>query len=149
MRKRVLFICTHNSARSQMAEAFLNTLYGERFVAFSAGTHPSGVHPYAIRVMKEEGVDLFTQRSKSIDEFLEMQCDYVITVCRHADKICPSFPGKTKIIRAGFDDPPKLAEGAKSEKEALSHYRRVRDEIKAFVSRLYEELTKSHGGIRR
>ena len=93
MKKKVLFICTHNSARSQMAEGLMRTLYPDRYVVFSAGTEPRGVNPYAVKGMAEIGIDISLHRSKSLDEFLDMKFDYVVTVCDHAKQICPFFPG--------------------------------------------------------
>ena len=129
-KKSVLFICTHNTARSQMAEGFLRTLYGKHFNAYSAGTHPSAIHPYTIRVMWEVGIDISIYRSKSTDEFLEMKCDYVITVCDSAKESCPFFSGGKKYIHKSFEDPTQC-EGTKEEKVAL--FRRVRDEIKDWI----------------
>ena len=134
-KKKVLFLCTHNSARSQMAEGFLRTLYGERFDAFSAGTHPSCVHPYAIRVMKEEGIDLSTQRSQGIDDFLGFKYDYVITVCDNAQETCPFFPEGEKYIHKSFEDPAR-SEGTEEEKLAL--FRRIRNDIKEWIHKTFE-----------
>ena len=129
MKKRVLFICTHNSARSQMAEAFLNSHYGDRYEAHSAGTEPTNVNPYAIKVMGEIGIDITNHRSKSIEEFRDENFDYVVTVCDHAKESCPFFPGE-KIIHKGFEDP---SEFKGTEEEILVKIRRVRDEISAWI----------------
>lgn len=126
----MLFICTHNAARSQMAEGFLRTLYGKRFDVYSAGTHPSVIHPYTIRVMGEVGIDVSTYRSKSTDAFLEMHCDYVITVCDSAKETCPLFPHGKKYLHKRFED-PACSEGTEEEKVAL--FRQVRDEIKEWI----------------
>jgi len=128
-KKKVLFICTHNSARSQMAEAFLRSSYSGDFEAQSAGTEPTGVHPYTLQVMREIGIDISNERSKSLREFLGMDFDYVITVCDQARESCPFFPGR-KIIHKAFEDPAR-ARG--TEEEILSTFRKVRDEIKDWV----------------
>lgn len=137
-RLRVLFLCTGNSCRSQMAEGWLRHLKGDLMEAFSAGVSPSGVDSRAVRVMAEAGVDISRQKSKHIDELGAAEFDYVVTLCDGARESCPFFPAKTKKIHKGFDDPPRLAEGAASEEEALAHYRRVRDEIRQFVENLPE-----------
>jgi len=130
---KVLFLCTGNSCRSQMAEAWTNRLKGDHFEAYSAGVQPKRIDPRAIKVMAEAGVDISSQESKNVDAFGNPEFDYVITLCDNARESCPYFPAKTKLIHQGFEDPPKLAENAGNEEEAMSHYRRVRDEIKAFV----------------
>ncbi|MFH1502844.1 MAG: arsenate reductase ArsC [Candidatus Eisenbacteria bacterium] len=131
--RRILFLCTGNSCRSQMAEAWTRALRGSEFEPYSAGTKPGTVDPRAILVMTEAGVDMSGHRSKGVEELVSLDFDYVVTVCDAAGEACPFFPGPTRHIHAGFDDPPRLASGAASEDEALSHYRRVRDEIRAFV----------------
>ena len=133
-KKSVLFICTHNAARSQMAEGFLRTLYGKHFDAYSAGTHPSAIHPDAIRVMREEGIDISTHRSKSIDEFKGIPCDYVITVCDSAKETCPFFPNGEKHIHRSSEDPARCR-GTDEEKLAL--LRQVRDEIKDWIDNTF------------
>ena len=137
---KILFVCTGNSCRSQMAEGWTRFLKGDSIEPFSAGTVVQGVNPLAVKVMKEAGVDISHQRSKHIDEVIDSEFDYVITLCDHARENCPFFPGKTERVHVGFDDPPKLAENAKNEEEALTHYRRVRDEIRAFVGKLPDVL---------
>lgn len=137
----VLFLCTGNSCRSQMAEAWARHLKGDAINAYSAGVSPHGMNDRAIGVMKEAGVDLAGHSSKHVDTLVDVPFDYVVTVCGHANETCPVFPGRTKVVHVGFDDPPKLAEAAASEAEALSHYRRVRDEIKAFVLTLPDSLS--------
>ena len=137
---RILFLCTGNSCRSQMAEAWARHLMSDRFDAYSAGVETHGLNPNAVKVMAEVGVDISGQRSQHIDEFRDVELDHVITVCGHAHESCPMFPGKTKVTHVGFDDPPWLAKDAATEEEALGHYRRVRDEIKAFVETLPETL---------
>lgn len=117
-------------------------LKGAILDAFSAGTEARGLDPRAVRVMAEAGVDISGQRSKTINEFQGASFDYVVTVCADSGESCPIFPGKAKAIHQGFDDPPKLAEGARTEEEALRHYRRVRDKIKSFVETLPEALAE-------
>jgi arsenate reductase (thioredoxin) len=133
---KVLFLCTGNSCRSQMAEAWTRILESDRIEAYSAGVDPHGVDPRAVQAMAEVGIDISGQASKDVDTFEHMEFEYVITLCDHANQACPVFPAKTKVIHVGFDDPPRLAAGAKTEDQAMVHYRRVRDEIKAFVEKL-------------
>ncbi|MFQ5451879.1 MAG: arsenate reductase ArsC [Nitrospinaceae bacterium] len=133
---KILFLCTGNSCRSQMAEGWTRKLKGDRIEPFSAGLEPQGLNPLAVKVMKEAGVDISRQCSKGIGEMIPQPFDYVVTVCGHADERCPVFPGGARVIHRGFDDPPQLAANAKSEEEALDHYRRVRDAIRAFVEKL-------------
>ncbi len=137
---KILFLCTGNSCRSQMAEGWARRLKGDLVEPYSAGTHPQPVSLRAIKVMAEAGVDISAHRSKSVAELKDIEFDCVVTVCDHAHESCLLFPGKTKVLHAGFDDPPRLAERAATEEEALAHYRRVRDEIKEFVLRLPEAL---------
>lgn len=132
IKKKVLFICTHNSARSQMAEGLLNSLYGDQYEAYSAGIEPSVVNPYAIQVMSELGIDISKHRSKSAKEFIEHEFDYVITVCDHAKEVCPFFPGGKGLLHKSFED-PVLFEG--NEADTLSVFRQVRDEIRAWISK--------------
>jgi arsenate reductase len=138
---RILFLCTGNSCRSQMAEAWTRHLKGNQFEAYSAGVEPRRVDPRAIKTMAEAGIDISRQKSKDVDALGSMEFDYVITLCDNARESCPYFPAKTKLIHRGFDDPPKLAEKAKNEEEAMAHYRRIRDEIKAFVETLPEQIS--------
>lgn len=137
---KILFLCTGNSCRSQMAEGWTRHLKGDSVEAYSAGIETHGLNPNAVRVMAEAGVDISGQRSQHIDEFRDIPLDHVVTVCSHAHESCPVFPGKTKVTHVGFDDPPRLAKAAATEEEALSHYRRVRDEVRAFVETLPEAL---------
>jgi len=137
----VLFLCTGNSCRSQMAEGWARHLKSDAIEAYSAGIETHGLNPHAVRVMAEAGVDISGHRSKHLDELKGITFDYVVTVCDHAHESCPHFPGQTKIVHVGFDDPPKLAKEAGTEEEALDGYRRVRDEIKAFVATLPDALT--------
>jgi len=139
---RVLFLCTKNSCRSQMAEGWCRHLRGDLFDAFSAGIQKSSVDPRAAQVMGEAGVDISGQHSKEVSE-LQGEFDYVVTVCDAASEQCPVFPAKTRLIHAGFEDPPKLARDARNEEEALSHYRRIRDEIRRFVDGLERRLGAS------
>ena len=139
-KKKILFLCTGNSCRSQMAEGWTRHLKRDLFDVWSAGIVPKGVDPRAVRVMAEAGVDISAQRSKHVDELADIAFDYVVTVCGNAFENCPFFPGKVKRVHVGFDDPPKLAEGAKSDEEAFAHYRRVCDEIRAFVEGMPENL---------
>jgi arsenate reductase len=140
---RVLFLCTGNSCRSQMAEGWARALVGDRIEAYSAGIEAHGLNPNAVEVMREAGVDISAQRSKTLAELGHPPLDLVITVCGHADEHCPAFPGGVKVVHVGFDDPPTLAKAARSREEELSIYRRVRDEIRDFVVTLPERVTGS------
>jgi len=142
---RILFLCTGNSCRSQMAQGWARKLKADVIEPYSAGVEPHGMNARAVRVMAEAGVDISGQRPKHVDELKDVVFDYVVTVCDHAHETCPLFAGRTKVVHVGFDDPPRLARDAKSEEEALGHYRRVRDEIKTFIERLPEAL-RSEGG---
>jgi arsenate reductase len=142
---KILFLCSGNSCRSQMAEGWARALKPGLVEASSAGIEARGVDPLAVRVMAEAGVDISRQRSKRVDELKDLRFDYVVTVCAAANEMCPLFPGKAKVVHVGFDDPPALARTAKNEEEALSHYRRVRDEIRRFVETLPEALEEKNG----
>ena len=133
---KILFLCSANSCRSQMAEGWARALKGDEVEPHSAGIVSGGLNPSAVIVMAEAGVSIENQTSKSVENVRDISFDYVITVCSEADAVCPQFPGGAKIVHVPFDDPPKLAEGANSEEEALAHYRRVRDEIRVYVERL-------------
>ncbi len=135
-RIKVLFLCTGNSCRSQMAEGWTRFLLADIIEPFSAGIEPKSLDPSAVEVMAEKGVDISKHRSKHIDELKDIQFNYVITVCGHADEHCPIFAGKTVKIHYGFEDPPKLAANAKSKGEALDYYRKVRNLIEDFVRSL-------------
>ena len=137
---KILFLCTGNSCRSQMAEGWARHLKSANIQAYSAGIETHGLNPNAVRVMAEAGVDISGHRSKNVAELLHIPFDCVVTVCSHAYETCPVFPGKARVVHVGFDDPPTLAQSARSEEEALAHYRRVRDEIRAFVEALPESL---------
>ena len=143
---KILFLCTGNSCRSQMAEGWTRHLKGDVIEAYSAGIETHGLNPNAVTAMAEAGVDISAHKCKHIDEFKDVQLDVVITVCGHAHETCPFFPGNCKVIHIGFDDPPKmakeLADKGASEEEQLECYRKVRDEIKAFIETLPEALNQ-------
>jgi len=135
-KRNILFLCTGNSCRSHMAQAWTRCLWPDHFSAFSAGTHPKGLDKLAIEVMAEAGIDISSHSSKTTDELPEKNFHTVITVCDHAKEACPTFSAAANITHVGFDDPPALAKTAKNPQEALDHYRRVRDQIKTFVQTL-------------
>lgn len=137
---KILFLCTGNSCRSQMAEGWARHLRGDTVEAYSAGTEPHGMNARAVRVMAEAGVDISGHHSKHVDELKQVPFDFVVTVCDHANESCPIFTGHTQVVHVGFDDPPRLAREAVSEEEALGHYRRVRDEIRDFIEHLEDHL---------
>lgn len=134
IKKKALFICTHNSARSQMAEGFVNNLPRERYESFSAGTEKTSVNPFAIKVMAEIGIDISGHKSKLTDEFIKEEIDYIITVCDNANENCPFFPGGKKRIHKSFEDPSGVAG---SEEEIIAVFRRVRDEIKGWIEETF------------
>ena len=136
MKKKVLFICTHNSACSQIAEGLLNALYGDRFEAYSAGIEPTKINPYAVKVMTEIGIDISKQYPRSIEEFRGKNFDYVVTVCDYAKEACPFFPGGEIFLHKGFKDP---AEFKGTEDEVLTEVRQVRDEIKGWIKKTFIE----------
>jgi len=140
---KVLFLCTGNSCRSQMAEGWAHALKSDSIEPYSAGIETHGMNPNAMQVMKEAGVDISGQHSKLLSSIMDVPFDYVVTVCGHADESCPAFMGKTKVVHVGFDDPPALAKLVDSEEEKLDCYRRVRDEIRAYVETLPESLLQS------
>ncbi|BFR49491.1 arsenate reductase ArsC [Nitratidesulfovibrio sp. HK-II] len=142
-RRTILFLCTGNSCRSQMAEGFTRALRGDLFEAYSAGIEAHGLNARAVRVMAEAGVDISGQRSKAVADLPDIPFDYVVTVCGHAAENCPWFPARTARVHAGFDDPPLLARDAPDEETAMAHYRRVRDEIRAFVLALPGNLPEA------
>lgn len=139
-KQNLLFLCTGNSCRSQMAEGWAKSLKGDIFEVFSAGIETHGLNPYAIKVMAEVGIDISVHRSKNIQEFKNISLDYVVTVCGHANETCPIFSGNCKIVHHGFEDPPKLAKDLTNEEEKLNCYRKVRDQIKEFVLTLPDSL---------
>ncbi len=139
-RLKILFLCTGNSCRSQMAEGWAKELKSDVLEAWSAGVETHGLNPRAVQCMGESGVDISGQRSKLVDELPDMTFDYVVTLCGDAHERCPMIFGRGRVLHHGFDDPPALAAGLDDEEEILSQYRRVRDEIKAWVETLPEAL---------
>lgn len=135
-KKNILFLCTGNSCRSQMAEGFARALRSDVLIAYSAGVEKHGLNPRAVAVMAEAGVDISGQTSKLVSELPDVAFDYVVTLCGSANELCPFFPGPVKKVHVGFEDPPALATDAATEEEALGHYRRVRDAIREFVAGL-------------
>jgi len=140
---KVLFVCTGNSCRSQMAEGWARHLKGDIIEAYSAGVWPVGVHPRAIKVMAEAGVDISDQTSKHVDEFLGTDFDFVVTLCDNARQQCPVFPGKAKLIHKAFEDPVAVVG---SEGQIMRAFRRTRDDIKAFIEKLPEFLKQQKIG---
>ena len=141
-RMKILFLCTGNSCRSQMAEGWTRHLHADVIDAYSAGVEPHAIDARAVRAMAEVEVDISSHRTKDVLELADTPFDCVVTVCGGAREACPVFPGGTRRVHVGFDDPPALARGAASEEGAMSHYRRVRDEIRAFVETLPDGLEK-------
>lgn len=129
-KKKVLILCTGNSARSQMAEGLLRHICQNEFEVYSAGTQPSAVRPEAMKVLREIGIDISENRSKSVDEFAGEEIDYVLTVCDHANENCPYFPGKTRLIHHSFEDPAAITG---DEERRLSAFRQARDEIDEYL----------------
>ena len=144
---KLLFLCTGNSCRSQMAEGWTRHLKGEVIEAYSAGIETHGLNPHMVKVMAEVGVDVTSQKSENIRDFADTQLDVVVTVCGHAHETCPVFPANCKVVHSGFPDPPKmakeLAEQGASEDEQLECYRKVRDEIKSYVESLPNSLQEN------
>jgi arsenate reductase (thioredoxin) len=138
MKRRVLFICTHNAGRSQMAEGYLRARFGDRFEAFSAGTVASTVNPLTVRAMAELGIDISGQRSKDLGAFIDQEMDVVVTVCDAAAAACPRFPGAGSTIHAGFPDP---ATATGTDEDRLEVFRAIRDEITAWI-----DVTFGDGG---
>ena len=138
----ILFLCTGNSCRSQMAEGWARQLWPSGYRFYSAGIVKHGLNPNAVKVMLEAGVDISAHYSKTLDDLADIEFDIVFTVCCHAHETCPAFLGKTKKIHVGFDDPPMLAKSATTEEQALRHYRRVRDEIRDFIAQLPAQVNK-------
>lgn len=136
MKKRILFICTHNSARSQMAEAFLKTLFPERFEVYSAGTQPGKLNPFVVKAMVEVGMDISGNHTKSVDEFKGDKFDLVVTVCDQAKETCPYFPGALDYLHRNFEDPSTFTG---SEEEIIEKVRQVRDNIKNWVIETFGE----------
>ncbi len=142
-RLKVLFLCTGNSCRSQMAEGWTRHLKGDVIEPYSAGIEKHGLNPHAVAVMAEAGVDIRGHVSKKLDELAGVDFDYVVTVCGHAHETCPMFPGNAKVVHVPFDDPPRLAKGESNPQRALHHYRRVRDEIRDYIRTLPDALLSS------
>jgi arsenate reductase len=138
---KILFLCTGNSCRSQMAEGWARHLKDDVLDVYSAGIETHGLNLKAVKVMAEAGVNISKHRSKNVEELKDIKFDYVVTVCGHANENCPFFPGNAKVLHVGFDDPPKLAKSAVTEAEALDCYRRVRDEIRDFVENELDRIT--------
>ncbi len=137
---KVLFLCTGNSCRSQMAEGWARQLKGDALEPYSAGIEKHGMNPHAIKVMAEAGVDISKHYSKTTSELGPIVFDYVVTVCGHANETCPFFPAKTKVVHVGFEDPPTLTKHLPDGEDKLAVYRRVRDEIRKFVETLPSSL---------
>ncbi len=137
--KNILFLCTGNSCRSQMAEGWAKKFHSDKYNIYSAGTKKHGLNPYALKVMAEVDVDLSSHHSKTTEELPDVTMDYIFTVCSDAHENCPFFPGG-KTIHTGFDDPPRLTKEMKDEEEILKVYRRVRDEIKETILKIEEYL---------
>jgi len=140
---KIIFLCTGNSCRSQMAEGWARYLKSKTIEPFSAGIEVHGLNQKAVKVMAEVGVDISNYQSKHLNQLKDIPFDWVITVCDNANESCPIFPGTVNRFHVSFNDPPKLAKTAKSEEEALGYYRRVRDEIREFVEALPKILTES------
>ncbi|MBX3374301.1 MAG: arsenite methyltransferase [Phycisphaeraceae bacterium] len=146
-RLSVLFLCTGNACRSQMAEGWARALWSDTIDAHSAGTHPHGLNPLAVRAMREAGIDISHHHSKRPEQ-ISAPIDVVVTVCDAAHEACPVLPGAV-VIHAGFDDPPRLAAGAPDEASAMVHYRRVRDEIRRWVESMPDLLARAHADLER
>ncbi len=140
---KVLFLCTGNSCRSQMAEGWARHLRGDVLEPYSAGIEKHGLNPNAVKVMAQAGVDIAHHQSKTLADLTHVTFDYVVTVCGHAHETCPVFPAIATVIHVGFDDPPKLAAAETDPARALDHYRRVRDEIRAYVETLPDSLPQA------
>ena len=140
---KILFLCTGNSCRSQMAEGWARHLKADALESYSAGIEKHGMNPHAIKVMAEAGVDISRQFSKTTAELGPLHFDYVVTVCGHANEHCPIFPGHAKVVHVGFEDPPKLTKGLPDGEEKLAVYRRVRDEIRQFIESLPGALSST------
>jgi arsenate reductase len=137
MKKKVLFLCTGNSCRSQMSEGWLRRLAGDQFDVVSAGTHPVGLNPYAVAAMQEVGIDISNHVSERVDPYLGQEFDYVITVCDRAQEICPTFPGASKMLHWSFEDPAK-ATG--SYEQQMIVFKNIRDEIEEQIRRFITEI---------
>ena len=144
---KVLFLCTGNSCRSQMAEGWARHLRSDLLEPYSAGTEPRKVDQLAVRVMNEDGVNIYHQKSKGLDAVGDIAFDYVITLCDSARSNCPIYPGGTVMLHVGFDDPVALAQEARSEQAARKIYRRVRDEIRVFVATMPKSIERMAAGL--
>lgn len=142
-RLKILFLCTGNSCRSQMAEGWARHIKGDVIEPYSAGIETHGLNPLAVAVMAEAGVDISAHRSKHVEKLRDMPFDYVVTVCSHANENCPAWLGAGKIVHVAFDDPPALAAGTGAEQDKLDCYRRVRDQIRDYILSLPDSLTNS------
>ncbi|MFM1941256.1 MAG: Arsenate reductase [Verrucomicrobiota bacterium] len=140
---KVLFLCTGNSCRSQMAEGWARHLKSDEIEPYSAGIEKHGMNPHAMKVMAEAGVAIGQQYSKTLEDMGAVEFDYVVTVCGHANEHCPVFPGKAKVVHHGFEDPPKLTKELPDGEEKLAVYRRVRDEIRRFIETLPDVLLRA------
>ena len=140
-KKNIMFLCTGNSCRSQMAEGLARNYWGHEFNVYSAGTKKHGMNERAMRVMQEAGIDISSHSSKTVEELPKVTFDYVVTVCDHAHENCPYYPG-TKIVHVGFRDPPALTKEMTDEEEVLAVYRAVRDEIESFIKDMKVVLEK-------
>lgn len=143
---KILFLCTGNSCRSQMAEGWTRALKGDSIQVWSAGIEKHGLDPLAVQVMAEAGVDIAQQRSKLLEELDESDFDFVVTVCDNARESCPLFPGHAKIVHRSFPDPPTLVRNTVDEEEKLARYREVRDQIRSFVEALPDVLYDADNG---
>lgn len=141
MKKTIMFLCTGNSCRSQMAEGFCRHLWNDKFDVYSAGTKKHGMNERAMKVMKEVGIDISSHYSKTVEELPNINFDYVISVCDAAKETCPFFPGG-RVIHVGFQDPPALTKEMTDEEEVLQVYRRVRNEIEAAIKKLPDIIGK-------
>ena len=139
---RVLFLCTGNSCRSQMAHGFARSIHSDLFLAESAGIEAHGLNPHAVHVMSEVGVDIADHRSSKLGDLPHLEFDLVITVCGNADRTCPTFPSNTRVVHVPFDDPPQLARNSRPGADTLQHYSRVRDEIEQFVRQRLPQLLR-------
>jgi arsenate reductase len=135
-KRKILFLCTHNAARSQMAEGFVNAMYVDRYEAYSAGNEPTEVHPCTIEVMAEEGIDIASQRAKSVNEFDDMSFNYVVTLCADNQENCPIFPGGETYLQRAFPDPVS----ARAKEQNCGRFRRARDQIKAWLKETFSEV---------
>jgi arsenate reductase (thioredoxin) len=136
-KEKVLFLCNHNAARSQMAEGLLKSLYGKYYYVYSAGNNPSRLSPYAVKVMAEVGVDISKYQSKSLKEFEEIEFDYVVTVCGGSEEACPVFLGGKQYLHKPFDDPASVNG---NEDDKIIAFRRIRDELKIWIEKTFKNL---------